>query len=128
MTSNGLGSIQFINKSSLDNDLTVEDQRRAHSHAARAAHAKARRLATIQYQSSKATQVEDSNHAVNERRITVKSNRHAILNAAKSNTTEQPALPSPLNPLPSDRRDPFESFVRPLKRGEHFLLDYCKSL
>lgn len=37
------------------------------------------------------------------------------------------ALPSPLEILPSDRKDPFRSMASTLQPVEHFLLDHCKS-
>lgn len=125
MASNGLARIQFINASHQGDAMWVEDQRRANSHAARIAHAKARRLRTIEYQASKANQAPKGVQGAQDRRIIATSGMQTIL----GNTVDidHSILPSPMSLLASDRRDPFNSFGRPFKPVEHFLLDYCKS-
>jgi hypothetical protein len=106
--------IEFVLSSSPGSLETVsaEVQRRVHSHAARAAHAKARRQRLIEYQKLKATGVlEDGHQAL----------------AKDGVETGILVLPSPVGPLVSERRDPFASFARRLNPTEEFLVDYCKS-
>jgi hypothetical protein len=125
MKLNELGTIQFANTFYPGDAMAAEEQGRAHSHAARAAHAKARRLRTIEYQARKASQIPEDHQGVKERSIAPSSSVQPILNAVE---TEQPLLPSPVSLLASDRRDPFKSFARSFESIEHFLLDHCKSL
>lgn len=125
MTSNGLGRIQFINTSHQGDAISAEEQRRANSHAARIAHAKARRLRTIEYQASKASQATKDTQEAEDRSIIATSSVQPILD--NNVGIEQRILPSPMSLLASDRRDPFESFGRAFKPVEHFLLDHCKS-
>jgi len=101
--------------------MSVKEQRRAHSHAARTAHAKARRLCTIEYQAVKASQTPESTQGVKERSIAPRSSVQSTLHAVE---TEQPVLPSPVSLLASDRRDHFKSFARSFEPVEHFLLDH----
>jgi hypothetical protein len=80
-----------------------QTQRRlARSHTTRLQHAQARRLRTIQYQSSKAV-----------------SESMTKLNDTAESTTLSMILSS-------DRKDPFMSFASPLNPVENFLLDHCK--
>jgi hypothetical protein len=125
MKLNELGGIQFINMFYQSDAISAEEQRRAHSHAARTAHAKARRLCTVEYQARKASQLPKGTQGIKERSVVPRSSVQPNLNVAE---TEQPVLPSPVSLLASGRRDPFTSFARPLKPIEHFLLDHCKSL
>ncbi|PYH47139.1 uncharacterized protein BP01DRAFT_380984 [Aspergillus saccharolyticus JOP 1030-1] len=82
---------------------STESQRRtAQSHAARSAHAKARRLRTIQYQARK------------------KQAKHA----AHAQETQVLASPVVSMILSADRTDPFMSFARPLDPTERFLFDH----
>lgn len=126
MAPKGLGIIQFINTSHQGNVVSAGEQRRANSHAARIAHAKARRLRTIEYQASKAIQAPMGSQEVEDQTIIAAS---GVVQPILDDTVEieQSILPSPASLLASDRRDPFESFGRPFKPVEHFLLDYCKS-
>lgn len=125
MALNGLGIIQFINTSHQGNAKSAEEQRRANSHAARIAHAKARRLRTIEYQASKASQASKGTQEVEDRSIIATRRVQPILGSTVG--IEQSILPSPMSLLASDRRDPFDSFGRSFKPVEHFLLDHCKS-
>jgi hypothetical protein len=125
MASSGLGIIQFINTSRQGDVTSAEDQRRANSHAARIAHAKTRRLRTIEYQASKARQEPKGTQSSEDRRIIATSGMQPIPDDMI--VVEQSILPSPMSLLASDRRDPFDSFGRAFKPVEHFLLDYCKS-
>ncbi|KAL5350410.1 hypothetical protein ACLOAV_003978 [Pseudogymnoascus australis] len=123
MAPKGLGIIQFINTSHQGNVVSAGEQRRANSHAARIAHAKARRLRTIEYQASKAIQAPMGSQEVEDQTIIAAS---GVVQPILDDTVEieQSILPSPASLLASDRRDPFESFGRPFKPVEHFLLDY----
>ncbi|KFY51226.1 hypothetical protein V496_08885 [Pseudogymnoascus sp. VKM F-4515 (FW-2607)] len=103
--------------------VSAEEQRRANSHAARIAHAKARRLRTIEFQASKAIQAPMGSQEVEDQTIVAAS---GVVQPILDDTVEieQSILPSPASLLASDRKDPFESFGRPFKPVEHFLLDY----
>jgi len=125
MKLNEPGRIQFINMCYPGEAMPAEEQGRAHSHAARTAHAKARRLRTIEYQARKASQIPEELQGLKERSIAPRSSALPRPNAVD---TEQPVLPSPITLLASDRRDPFKSFARPFEPIEHFLLDHCKPL
>ncbi|RDW72798.1 hypothetical protein BP6252_06705 [Coleophoma cylindrospora] len=108
----GKGSeIQFIYSSQpkLPGVTSVETQRRVHSHAAWAAHARARRQRLVKYQAIKA----DSNSE--------KEKQPSTRTAAEIRVA---TIPSPISLLGSDRRDPFGSFARHLIPIEDFLLDY----
>ncbi|KAH9230913.1 hypothetical protein K456DRAFT_39204 [Colletotrichum gloeosporioides 23] len=103
--------IQFIHsheKSTLGAQ-SAEAQRRVHSHAARAAHAKTRRQRVIQYQATKAIRndfngKQPPSRAADEVQVSV--------------------ISGPIAPLGCGRRDPFASFARRLSPTEDFLLDY----
>lgn len=83
-------------------------QRVVHSNAARAAHAETRRLRTIRYQAAKAQEPKQL--------------------AALEPEADVVAAPGIVRLLSADRKDPFASFVRPLKPVEHFLLDHCTKI
>lgn len=123
MTSRESGRIQFINLSFPGDAISAKEQRRVHSHAARTAHANARRILTIEYQSGKAKQIPENAQGVKEQSITLKSRARPALGETE---IEQAGLPSPVSLLASDRRDPFQSFARSFKPVEHFLLDHCR--
>lgn len=126
MASSNLGIIQFINTSHQGNVVSAEEQWRANSHAARIAHAKARRLRTIEYQARKAIQAPMGSQEV-EDLITIAASGVVPPILDGTVDTEQSIFHSPVSILASDRKDPFESFGRPFKPVEHFLLDHCKS-
>ncbi|RAH44600.1 uncharacterized protein BO95DRAFT_454120 [Aspergillus brunneoviolaceus CBS 621.78] len=94
--------VSFIISTSQPTKATESQRRIALSHAARSAHAKARRLRTLQYQAQK------------------RHERHARL------SQETPDLPiTGLDMfLPADRTDPFMSFARTLSPTEQFLFDH----
>jgi hypothetical protein len=118
------GNIQFITLAHPRDTTSVKTQRRAHSHAARTAHARARQLRTIEYQAAKIRQTLASEET-KDREITPKDNVISVFNSVEA---EKPTLPSPISLLASDRRDPFNSFARSFKPIEHFLLDQCEPL
>jgi hypothetical protein len=118
------GETEFVNSICPGVTKSAGERRQAHSHAARAAHAKARRLRTIQYQAVKADE-ERKNIQISEHRVITPTTRVPPTLAAFEK--KLPPLPSPLSWLSSDRRDPFASFARTFLPVEHFLLDHCKS-
>lgn len=90
--------------------LSALQGRRAHSHAAREAHAKVRRQRVLEYRAARTRTRADEDDS-------------------KACTTElqtDPAVFVPVGLLGSGRRDPFRSYARPLNSTEDFLLDYCK--
>jgi hypothetical protein len=113
--------IQFIHHTGPGEVVSAASRRKAHSHAARTAHAKTRRLRTIEYQSAKVQRVVNDGE-------TSTINTTVISNAQTSGDQDRYTHPSPLSLLTSDRRDPFHSFARRLRPLEHFLLDHCMSL
>jgi hypothetical protein len=120
--------IQFINLSHPADASATESQRSAHSHAARAAHASTRRLRILEYRIRKASQQSEECRDHDG----AGSSKEAVpstVAAAKSSSlirVEADVVPSPVNLLASDRRDPFMSSARPLESIEHYLLDHCK--
>lgn len=118
---NTSSKIQFITSFDPGNTKSANQQRRVHSHAARTAHAKARRLRMIDYQECKTRPAPEGSQETETRMDSVLSEVDAV-------ETEKALRPSPVSLLASDRRDPFNSFARSLEPIEHFLLDHCESL
>ncbi|KAH8678026.1 hypothetical protein BX600DRAFT_545695 [Xylariales sp. PMI_506] len=116
------GKVQFINLSHPKDAWSVQSQRQAHSHAARTAHARTRRLRTIEYQAARFPP--SSAHTW----VNVDPNREAAETASAPTSHDDGmgdgAMASPITLLASDRRDPFGSFARSLIPLEHYLLDY----
>lgn len=115
-------SIQFIS-SYPGNPASSDIQRKAHSHAARTAHAKARRLRTASYQAGKhkcRLQEDQGANALE----TMPSCGELAAVACFENA--ESALDYPLSLLAADRKDPFCSFAKSFDPIEHFLLDHCK--
>ncbi|KAH6654922.1 hypothetical protein BKA67DRAFT_566638, partial [Truncatella angustata] len=109
--SDNRGEIQFVHSSrlGLPRVASAEMHRRVHSHAARTAHAKARRERLVNYQALKASSnSEDGRQPFNKATTKV----------------EIAVISSPISLLESYRRDPFASFARPLNPMEDFLLNY----
>lgn len=121
MQENQLTRIQFIGSSYPGYTTWAEVERRAHSHAARTAHAKARRLRIISYQASKRKKIPKVSQQNKEQEDTL---RHSVLLASDAIGVEKSTLASPESLLASDRRDPFQSFARAFKPIEYFLLDH----
>lgn len=82
----------------------TKQRKLAHSHAARSAHAKARRLRTIQYQAQKST---------------------GNQSGSTEKCVEQGFPKELISILSADRKDPFMSFAIPLKPIEEMLFDHC---
>lgn len=128
--------VQFVNLSFPGNATSTAVQRRAHSHAARTAHAKARHLRMIEYHASKIKnsqipEAEDPRGAQVTHQRRSGAPRSNLVSSLPIGATKADShviqLPSPISLLASDRRDPFKSFARLLKPIEHFLLDHCES-
>lgn len=107
-----IGEFHFIDSHPRPGATSAETQRRIHSLAARATHAKARRQRVSHYQYIKGS-----------------SGRKDEMQPCLSVETEMKAasIPSPSHLLMSYRRDHFASFARRLYPIEDFLLDYCES-
>lgn len=109
--------VQFIiissNSPEEDAPSATKQRKIAHSHAARTAHAKARRLRTIQYQAQKASRKQSQNGSVE--------------NRVEQGPPKEKELPKAqlVSLLSADRRDPFMSFATPLKPMEEMLFDHC---
>lgn len=122
MEPNPPGGIQFLFYQS--GATSAEDQRRAHSYAARAAHAKAKRLCTLEYQARKDGQLQEKAHKVKEQSIVLRNGMQLNRNKREPET---PVVPSVWDPLAAYQGDPFMSFARPFKPLENLLLDHCKT-
>ncbi|CEJ53826.1 hypothetical protein PMG11_00167 [Penicillium brasilianum] len=108
----GPSRVQLIMISSnIPKEATIsgtQQRKLAHSHAARSAHAKARRLRTIQYQAQKRS---------------AKQSDPAENCDEEGSPIEFPTSQIIRN-LPADRKDPFMSFATPLKPVEEMLFDH----
>jgi hypothetical protein len=104
---------QFILVSSNDPEEATRSATRqrklAHSHAARSAHAKARRLRTIQYQAQKNS---------------TKQGGLVEISVKLGPWKAHPNTPL-VTILSAGRKDPFMSFATPLKPIEEMLFDHC---
>lgn len=111
--------IQFVMVSNPAEASSAQTRKKAHSHAAREAHAKARRMRAQQHR--KAQETSDGWSAGHE-------------DAAGLDTTLEPAsartgpvtYASPLGLLLSHCKDPFSTLVKSFTHREYFLLHYCK--
>lgn len=121
MGKSGSAAVEFI-ASTFPRHIPAKEQRKAHSHAAREAHARTRRLRMIEYQASKAIQKVESFPQVAESETITEGCDILALNVHEA---KQPVL-SLLNYLGSDRKDPFSCFAREFEPIEHFLLDHCQ--
>ena len=118
-------NIQFINLSHPSDATSAECQKTAHSHAARMAHARARRLRNLANQrdekESRRSQAGENSDGKTERGSTA-HNEEAVRQVWVRTILE----PSPKSPLSANRADPFGSFAMALNRTEQYLLDHCK--
>ncbi|KIX99697.1 uncharacterized protein Z520_04332 [Fonsecaea multimorphosa CBS 102226] len=120
------GKLQFISWTHGDGGDVADTQRRAHSHAARTAHARERRLRILEYQARKAAQgiVEDWGTRDSAPAEPMK-NVAAAPDGDVFSLEEETSMPSPplIGLLDSGGRgDPFSSFASPFNPIEHFLL------
>lgn len=107
--------VQFIivssNSPEKDAQSATKQRKIAHSHAARTAHAKARRLRTIQYQAQKASRKQSQSGSVED--------------GVEQGPPKELPKAQLVSLLSADRRDPFMSFATPLKPLEEMLFDHC---
>jgi hypothetical protein len=105
--------VQFILVSSNDSEEATKSATRqrklAHSHAARSAHAKARRLRTIQYQAQKNSTKQGG----------------LVERCIEQGPSKEHPKTQLITFLSADRKDPFMSFATPLKPVEEMLFDHC---
>lgn len=116
-------SIEFINLSYPSRESASSLRRRAYSHAAKVNHA---RVKLARKSISQVNGVEPQIPPVKkiEAGGITEVNEICLANAK---TKEASVLfPDPIDPLTSNRRDPFGCFVRPLSQLEHYLFDHCK--
>lgn len=95
-------------------------RRQARSHSARETHARARRFRMKEYASQKTEMCG--------KELTFYNEYDACMPSYSGEGVEltSKALPDPINPLSSHRRDPFTCLIKPLTSIENFLLDYCE--
>ena len=110
--------VQFINLSNPAAGLPSSSQRQSRSHAAREAHAKARRLRTAKYQASRRRQHDQGGTAQIEA-------RYALASPKLAREPSSFVISSPLSLLGSARTDPFSSYSTMLTHVDYFLLDHC---
>ena len=119
--------IQFINMSHPSHAGSAESLKRAHSRAARTAHAKARRLRMEQYQAQhdgSRWKRRDTEGVPEDPPEGTTKQRRASRTLAP--TAEVGRSPGPMSVLDPFREDPFASSERHMNRTERFLMDYCK--
>lgn len=115
--------IEFINLSYPSQGSSSSLRRRAYSHAARVNHA---RVKLARKSISQANNVEP--HIPPTKNIEACSTAETeeiCLPRAKAKEASV-LFPDPIDPLTSNRRDPFGCLVRPLSQLEHYLFDHCK--
>lgn len=109
----GPPSVEFIIVSSNSPEeaarSATKQRKLAHSHAARSAHAKTRRLRTIQYQAQKNSRKESGLVEQYDEQMPPKALPQAQLTSF----------------LSANRKDPFMSFARSLNPIEEMLFDQC---
>ena len=119
--------MEFINTISTEDDGATLS-RRAHSHAAKAAHARTRRLCMAQYMHQKSTphmkaddepqnRTKDSENVVSQAQDECKR----IVSGPTSVTTQ--TLPKSIDG--AFEHEPLAGFLRSLSDREHFLFDHC---
>jgi hypothetical protein len=117
--------IEFINLSHPSEGSSSSLQRRAYSHAARVNHARVKRARESISQTGnvepnvprkKKGEVDELTEAKEICLVEAKTREYLIL------------LPDPVDPLTSNRRDPFRGFARALSPLEQYLFDHCKSM
>ncbi|KAH8891540.1 hypothetical protein GQ53DRAFT_746607 [Thozetella sp. PMI_491] len=118
-----MGKVQFIAVSGLPDAPSAKAQRLAHSHAARAAHAKARRLRMAEYQAGKGS---DPGSSPRKAVVDDQEDTQAGLRIRPTAAVmpSQDVIPSPSTTLSAGRRDPFNVFSTPMGTKEHFLFDH----
>ena len=118
--------MHFINSFDPIDDRTKPRTRNARSHAARYAHAKARRIRMAAHQASIAAIRHQDGSSDEDERLAVQFERvvkPTIFCLEQKSSTEQA-----VGLLTMTRKDPFGSFPKPLTHNEHFLFDHCKEI
>ncbi len=125
MKMNQASNIHFIHVHLPDPHASTPQMRSGmRSHAARAAHAKARRLRSVQFQSDMQTALSQSHqHASSMGNKEHKQDALGIVTHWKDVAGQEPDL---VDLLTTSRRDPFASLALKFNRFEHFMFDYCK--
>lgn len=113
-------SIQFIVVSDPTNATSTNSLQKAHSHAARIAHARVRLERTAGYNARKSYKADVS--------VEDQGRHKSKSGPAPRLQLQLRSVPSLLGSLSADRRDPFNSFVTGLSHIECFLLDHCRPL
>ena len=118
--------MEFIDLSYPASDAQARSRRKVRSHAARAAHARIRKLQTAQYQSSSLGQSERA------RQNTAHHHRDEDKPESGCGLKWPPFRsqclihPTPTSLLGSGRTDPFASFAMVFSRWEKYLFDHCE--
>ncbi len=120
-----MGKLQFIVVPHPASASSAGSQKLAHSHAARAAHARNRHLRILEYQAHKSSQKREHDGL---EAAASKARNDGRNTSPQQKAVELPrdANPSPMSLLSSGRRDPFDSFATSLRPMEQFLFDYCE--
>jgi hypothetical protein len=128
MSPNVQRKVRFINISNPAASASANVQRRAHSHAAREAHARTRRLRTAEHVLRNDMKLAHAGRGHEEAGVVRRDSKRDIWTpcVATSRDTQAAGTCSPVSVLSSNRRDPFASLAMSLGRQEHFLLDHCK--
>ena len=121
-------SLQFVHVSLSADGSSSASRQQIHSLVARERHARARRIRMAKYQLHRPTQKERDDYGASRKVEAEKRHKNKDFTPQKEPLAQDDvtALPSPLEILPSDRKDPFGSMASTLQPVEHFLLDHCK--
>lgn len=115
--------IEFINLSYPSQGSSSSLRRRAYSHAARVNHA---RVKLARKSISQASNVEPLIPPAKKIEADATTEAKEMCLADAKAKVAAVVFPDPINPLTSNRRDPFGCFVKPLSQLEHYLFDHCK--
>jgi hypothetical protein len=115
--------MNFINTSSSPRS-SADQQRRAHSHAARVAHARTRKRQTLDYQ---ATRDEDlaTKNTIESSTTGRDDDGVAVWDLILRHVSDMDLQPSPVSLISSYQTDPFKSAIVPLTKNEQFMFNYC---
>ncbi|KAK6444619.1 hypothetical protein FP744_10000867 [Trichoderma asperellum] len=113
--------IEFINLSYPSQGSSSSLRRRAYSHAARVNHA---RVKLARKSISQASNVEPLIPPAKKIEVDATTEAKEICLADAKAKVAAVVFPDPINPLTSNRRDPFGCFVKPLSQLEHYLFDH----
>ncbi|KAL7903937.1 hypothetical protein GGI35DRAFT_250432 [Trichoderma velutinum] len=119
--------MSFINISHPAEASLAQHRSRAQAHIARHNHAKSRRLRIAQYQGLLMDPNGPSSFGLGQERLTGQTfpKPHAVASGTDAEAEVRAiTIANPVNPLSSDRRDPFDTFSHLLTPIEHFLFDH----